>query len=184
MTSQKNRDSKWHLKVIRQKNPEFPLYLIFFFLSQEIKNSSSSSTDTEDEIIKEFKKDLATSESDESNYSTKVNFGGTACDSSGIPSSWDESETTATTVFSSNTTTSDSEDELIKEFRKDLESSKLESDSEDSSHSSKISVIEQSGTYLYPIFSRFICMSVVLLDRLRYGNMNGIMLSQIVKSMF
>ena len=111
-----------------------------------MNNSSSSSTDTEDEIIKEFKKDLATSESEESNYSTKVNFGGATSDLSGIPSSWDESETTETTVFSS--ATSDSEDELIKEFRKDLESSKLVSDSEDSSHSSKISVIEQSGTYL------------------------------------
>ena len=85
---------------------------------------------------------MATSESEGSNYSTKVNVGRTDSDLSGIPSSWDESETSATTFLSSN---SDSEDEIIKEFRKDLESSKFESDSEDSSHSSKISVIEQSG---------------------------------------
>ena len=41
---------------------------------------------------------------------------------------------------------SDSEDDLIKEFKKDLELSKNDySDSDNSSNSSKISVIEQSG---------------------------------------
>ena len=44
------------------------------------------------------------------------------------------------------TATSDSEDDLIKEFKKDLELSKNDySDSDNSSNSSKISVIEQSG---------------------------------------
>ena len=42
---------------------------------------------------------------------------------------------------------SDSEDEIIKEFKKDLELSKNETDSDDSSHS-KISVIEKSGIHI------------------------------------
>ena len=68
---------------------------------------------------------------------------GSICNSSVVPSSWDDSETTDHSMI---TATSDSEDDLIKEFKKDLELSKTDySDSDNSSNSSKISVIEQSG---------------------------------------
>ena len=68
---------------------------------------------------------------------------GSICNSSVVPSSWDDSETTDHSMI---TATSDSEDDLIKEFKKDLELSKNDfSDSDNSSNSSKISVIEQSG---------------------------------------
>ena len=56
---------------------------------------------SEDEIIKNFKKDLAKSESDISTISTKAVFGETKIDSSNIYSSWDESSATETTVLSS-----------------------------------------------------------------------------------
>ena len=70
-------------------------------------------------------------------------FLGSICNSSVVPSSWDDSETTDHSMI---TATSDSEDDLIKEFKKDLELSKNDySDSDNSSNSSKISVIEQSG---------------------------------------
>jgi hypothetical protein len=48
---------------------------------------------------------------------------------------------------------SDSEDDLIKEFKKDLELSKNDYSDSDSSHSSKISVIEQSGRHYKNIYS-------------------------------
>ena len=67
---------------------------------------------------------------------------GSICNSSVVPSSWDDSETTEHSMIEP----SDSEDDLIKEFKKDLELSKIDySDSNNSSNSSKISVIEQSG---------------------------------------
>ena len=112
--------------------------------TKKTENDASNITySSEDDIIKKFKRDLEKSESDISAISTKANFGG-AIDSSNIYSSWDESSTTETTALSSG---NDSEDELIKEFRKDLELSKRESDSEDSSHSN-ISVIEKSGIFI------------------------------------
>ena len=42
---------------------------------------------------------------------------GSICNSSVVPSSWDDSETTDHSMI---TATSDSEDDLIKEFKKDL----------------------------------------------------------------
>ena len=46
--------------------------------------------------------------------SMRANFGGSTCNSSIVPSSWDESETTDRTSFSFTETNSDSEDDLIK----------------------------------------------------------------------
>ena len=78
-------------------------------------------------------------------------FSGSICNSSVVPSSWDDSETTDHSMI---TATSDSEDDLIKEFKKDLELSKNDdSDSDNSSNSSKISVIEQSGIYYKNIYT-------------------------------
>ena len=79
----------------------------------------------------------------------RANFGGSTCNSSVVPSSWDDSETTEHSIISA---TSESEDELIKEFKKDLELSKNDYSDSNTSHSSKISVIEQSGTYSSLIF--------------------------------
>ena len=67
---------------------------------------------------------------------------GSIGNSSVVPSSWEDSETTEHSMIE----LSDSEDDLIKEFKKDLELSKNDySDSDNSSNSSKISVIKQSG---------------------------------------
>ena len=61
------------------------------------------------------------------------------------------------------TTTSDSEDDLIKEFKKDLELSKNDYSDSDSSHSSKISVIEQSGTYYKKYLYPYLCLQLKIM---------------------
>ena len=80
---------------------------------------------------------------------------GSTCNSSVVPSSWDDSETTEHSMIEP----SDSEDDLIKEFKKDLELSKNYYSDSDSSHSSKISVIEQSGTYYKKYLYPYICLN-------------------------
>ena len=85
---------------------------------------------------------------------------GSICNSSVVPSSWDDSETTDHSMI---TATSESEDDLIKEFKKDLELSKNDYSDSDSSHSSKISVIEQSGTYYKKYLYPYLCLKLKIM---------------------